>query len=249
MLQNFYKKTTMKKIAILFSLLIFILPETFSQSYYFGIKGGPTLGIQQWDGSQRNPLLRYHGTLFIETMSDVGEIGLFAQAGYHQKGSSLQAFNAINFSGNPIRLSGQAFVFENIDLVLGVKQRVDYSFLGSRNAYYSFGIRGDYTVRNNLDQYSSFGSLYWPFPEFVRQWMVGASVSGGLEFDVSSHIGGVFELSLHPDFTNQYEQPPIPNVRNPWTGAINTLNARTIKNVAIEISVGFRFLREIEYID
>lgn len=239
----------MKKYTILFSLLILFAFPAFSQSYYFGVKGGPTVGIQQWDGSQRNPLLRYHGSLFIETMSDVGEIGLFAQTGYHQKGSSLQSFLTTNQNGNPIRFSGQAFIFENIDLALGVKQRIDYSLLGSRNAFYTFALRGDYTVRTNLDEFSNLGSLFWPVPEFVRHWMAGATVSGGLEFDFTDYIGGVVELSLHPDFTNQYTQPQIPNVRNPWTGGFQTLNSRTIKNIAIELSVGFRFLREIEYVD
>lgn len=239
----------MKKSAIFFSLFILLSLQGFSQSYYFGVKGGPTIGIQQWDGSNRNPLFRYHGSLFIETLADVGEVGLFAQAGYHQKGSSLQSFLATNVAGNPIRLSGQAFVFENIDLVVGVKQRIDYSFLGSRNAFYTFGLRGDYTVRTNLDQYTGFNNLYWPVPDFVEKWMVGASISGGFEFDITNYIGGIFELSLHPDFTNQYAQPAIPNVRNPFTGGFSTLDARTIKNVTFEISVGFRFLREIEYID
>jgi len=239
----------MKKITILLSLLTILSISAFAQSYYFGLKGGPSIGFQQWDGIDRNALLRWHGSVFIESMAEVGEIGLFAQAGYHKKGSSIGGGLATGINGNPIRLSGQAFVFNNVDLVVGVKQRLDFSMMGSKNAFYTFGLRGDYTIDTNLEQYQDFNRGFLPFPEFVRKWNYGASISGGFEFDFMEYIGGIFEISIHPDFSFQYQQPAIPNVRNPWTGAFQTLNERTIRNVTLEISVGFRFLREIEYID
>ena len=239
----------MKKIIFLFLAFILVSTTAFSQSYYFGVKGGPTLGFQQWNGFDQNVLIRYHGSAFIESVAEPGEFVLFAQAGYHEKGSSLRGRQAFNQNGILIDLPTQGFIFQNIDLVLGVKQRLDVNFMGSSAAYYSFGVRGDYTIGNNLDQYTGFGNLFYPFPDFVEEWNYGGTLAGGFEFDFDKYVGAIVEFSVHPDFSFQYIQPEIGFVRNPFTGVDQNLSARRIRNTTFEISVGLRFLREVIYID
>ena len=42
----------------------------FSQDagFYFGPKAGLTIGMQNWNQSERDPLLSYHGAIFIESI-------------------------------------------------------------------------------------------------------------------------------------------------------------------------------------
>ena len=51
-------------IAILFSVI-----QLDAQGFAWGIKGGFTLGTQNWNGFERDPLIKYHGILFIESLS------------------------------------------------------------------------------------------------------------------------------------------------------------------------------------
>lgn len=239
----------MKRKITLLAAVLMVSGLAFGQSFYWGVKGGPTLGFQQWDGFDQNVLLRYHGSAFIESVAEPGEFVLFAQTGYHEKGSALRGGRATDVNGNLILIPTQGFIFRNIDLVVGIKQRIDFSFLGSSSAYYLFGLRGDYTYDTNLEQYSTIGSLFYPFPEFVEKWNYGATLGGGFEFDFTDYIGGILEFSVHPDFSNQYIQPELGNIRNPFTGLQQNLSSRTIRNTTFEISLGFRFLREVIYVD
>jgi len=238
----------MKRRITLLASVLMVSTFTFAQGFYFGVKGGPLLGFQQWDGFEQNVLLRYHGSAFIETIAEPGEFVLFAQSGYHEKGSALRGGRATDINGNLIVLPTQGFIFRNVDLVLGVKQRLDFKMMGSSSSYYMFGLRGEYTIGTNLEQYVGFGAFY-PFPEFVRPWNYGVTIGGGFEFDFSDYVGGILEFSIHPDFSNQYFQPELGNIRNPFTGLNQTLSSRTIRNTTFEISVGFRFLREVIYVE
>ncbi len=240
----------MKKILFTLLFIASTIGFAFAQSYAFGLKGGPTIGTQQWDGFDRQPLFSYHGVAFIESAPEDNSFALFAQSGYHVKGSSIGGNLGINpTTGNPFRFSSQGFEFHNIDLVLGAKQKFDKDFFGNSKAYYLFGVRGDYTISTNLDEYQQVNSIYFPIPQFVRKWNYGATVGGGFEVPLSDFVAGILELNIHPDFSNQYMQGAIPNVRNPFTGQLSTVPERTIRNLTFEISLGFRFLHKIEYID
>jgi len=73
------------------ALIFLFTHNTDAQSYAFGLKMGPTLGIQQWNGSNtRQPLVRYHATAFIESAPVENNYALFAQLGYHEVGSSVR---------------------------------------------------------------------------------------------------------------------------------------------------------------
>lgn len=237
-----------KYILLLFSAFLFIQFST-AQSYAFGLKGGLTAGFQKWDNFERDPLFSYHAISFIETAPEDNAFAVFAQLGYHVKGSAIRNRNFVDLSGNIVKPPTTKFEFRNLSLTVGGKQKYD---LGSNNKwYYLFGFRGDYTVDTNLDRYEDFNTIYpiYPFDAFVRKWNYGATVGGGLEFPVSPYISTIIEFTVNPDFSKSYRQPPILNVFDPFSGSNRNFNEREITNTTFEITVGFRFLHEIEYID
>ena len=86
------KHDFMKKISIIFSLIISLLflGEGFAQGSAFGIKGGGIMGTQTGSGAQSSVHLSYHGIAFIESLPAGDSYALFAQAGYHKRGSARQ---------------------------------------------------------------------------------------------------------------------------------------------------------------
>ena len=112
-------------------LLLCCIQIAQAQGYYFGLKGGMTIGMQQWQSLDRDPLFRYHGIAFVESIAEENSFGLFAQAGFHEKGSAIrnQLFrNSLN--GGFFRAPTYQFIFRNASLTLGAKQKFD---LGTSN--------------------------------------------------------------------------------------------------------------------
>jgi hypothetical protein len=244
---------------LLAGLAFFLAFPAFGQSFYFGIKGGPTLATQQWDQSfQRDPLLRYHFIAFTESYSEEDRYALFAQLGYHLKGSSIRTYRSTiqlpdgSYRDYPARVI--PFKFHNLALSLGGKQK--FPLGATSKAYYMFGIRGEYTVDTNLrpaelDVRDPYYAIY-PFEEFVRPWTFGAIAGAGVEFPFSELVAGLIEFTVNPDFTRQYDQPQIDNVINPnpdFGGGTITIPERQIVNVTFEMTLGVRFLRKVIYID
>ncbi|MEL6924324.1 MAG: hypothetical protein AAFO94_09770 [Bacteroidota bacterium] len=244
----------MKRFVFVILLLGMIGFELQAQGFAFGIKGGPTVGFQNWDGSSRDPLFKYHGILFIESAEEGSPFSLFAQAGYHIKGSAVR----YNFRPQCIDGLGNVFdcdfetleyQFRNASLTLGGKKRFENN---GRNLYYLFGLRGDFTINTNLEDYNNGRVAYfggYPLEGFVRKLNYGVTLGGGIEFPISDLVGAMVELTINPDFSRQYFQPPIPNVTNPFNGQSYTIPEREIRNVTLELTVGFRFLRKVIYID
>ena len=128
-------------------LLYFFLYASFSfaQSSAFGFKGGGLMGLQRWDNSfQTEPLFRYQGSVFIESYEEDSPFSLFAQAGYHIKGSSLRTYATVFVrpDGTQQTLPSQftPLEFRNLSLIIGAKQRVGSGFMGGQ-PYYMFGVR------------------------------------------------------------------------------------------------------------
>lgn len=233
-----------------------------AQGSYFGLKGGMTIATQQWNSFDRDPLIAYHGILSIESFPEQGKFSLFAQAGYHLKGSAIrQSLFGNPFNSSFVSFPAQRFEFHNISLSVGAKQII--SEIGGGQLYYMFGIRGDYTIDTNLDEYERFvernqitAGIY-PLDVYfttetllgVRRLNYGFLAGGGLNFPFSEYVEGLIEFTVNPDFSLQYEQPSIPNVIDPITGQNRTLPERKIRNLTFEITVGARFLRKIEYVD
>lgn len=226
--------------------------------YYFGIKGGLTIGQQQWNAYERDPLLAYHGIAFIESLPESGRFSLLAQAGYHVKGSSLRARNFFSgVSGNFLRAPAETFEFYNLSLTLGAKQVFSFTPRGG-GLYYLIGLRGDYTLDTNLDRYDELGDpsvnrlrLFYPLEsyEFINRFNYGLTAGGGLQLLLSEFVGVNLEFTVNPDFSVQYRQPAITNVTNPYNGQPMTLQEREIRNLTFELTLGFRFLRKIIYVE
>lgn len=240
----------MKKIVLL-GILVLSGFFALGQGYYFGVKGGLSVGFQNWSGLEQDPLFSYHGDVFVESKTEGNQFAMFAQLGYHVKGSALRNRSYFNSVGGFNRPPAREFRFNNAVLGLGGKQKFDF---GQKSKFfYSVGIRVEYTINTNLGEYSEINKilLYYPFNDynFIRRINYGLIAGGGLEFEFSEFYGMMLEFTINPDFSNQYTQPAIPNVTNPYNGQTTTLRERKIRNLTFEVSVGFRFLRKVEYID
>jgi len=240
-----------KKISFLFVLLVsslFFVHHGFSQSFWFGAKGGAAMNFQSWgDGSfsgsvNRDPLFSLNGDIFIESYDEYKKGTLYAQVGFHTRGSSFRFF-----SFNNTFTEQQGFKFRNIVAEVGAKKTLN---LGKElEPYFILGIRGEYTIGTNLDDYINFGSLYYPVSEFVRKFNYGVTAGGGFEMKMSELSNVFVEFSLQPDLSFQYEQQPLFNVIDPWTSQPVNLGLRQVRNLAIELKIGVKFLRKVEYID
>ena len=247
----------MKRLSIfLFFISTVFVQTSTAQGYAFGIKGGLAVGQQAWSsgGSATNNLLfKYHGAAFIESVSavDKGQSVLFAQLGYHLRGSAFRYRSDLAYdpSGTPVKISGftQEFIFKNIGLILGAKRR---GVLGNERAFYTVGIRGEYTVGTNLEDtpQNPFYISTYPQKDYVRNFQYGLTLSGGYEFPFSELAGCFVEFSIHPDLSRQYFRGEYPA----YDGFLRQnviVPTQAIRNISFELSIGFRFLRKVEYVD
>ncbi len=235
---------------LFFLLLTSFASMTFAQGSAFGIKGGPTMGFQRWNDFDQQPLFRYHGIVYIESL---GDNALFAQAGYHVKGSALRNLRFTNPNNNNIgTLPAQDFQFRNASLTLGAKKKHSIG-TGSTMAYYLLGIRGDFTINTNLSEYEDpslpFLNAYFPTDAWVRRLNYGVTIGGGFEFPFGELVGGLLEFTINPDLSKQYYQPALGNVYDPYTGTDRNIPERRITNITFEVTLGLRFLRIVEYVD
>ena len=247
--RKFYKSNSrMKKLYLIF-LFIGLAFGSWAQGSAFGIKGGPTMGFQKWNNYNQQPLFRYHGIVFIESL---GDNALFAQAGYHVKGSALRNLRFTNpISGNIGALPAQNFQFRNASLTIGAKKKHDMG-TGNTKAYYLLGLRGDFTINTNLEEYENivFGTINtWPSDQWVRRFNYGMTIGGGFEFPFGELVSGLLEFTINPDLSKQYYQPALGNVYDPYTGTDRSFSERKITNITLEMTFGLRFMRLVEYID
>lgn len=226
-----------------------------SQSYAFGIKGGLTAGMQQWEGQDRGLMFKYHGAAFIESANEDVTYSVFAEAGFHQRGSARRNLRFRTVSGNLFDAPTQEYIFNNVSLTLGAKDKKPIS--PEAFFYYGLGVRVEYTISTNLDVFrEQFEEIYgqniitgYPIPEYVRSWNYGITVQGGLEWHWTEFVAGIAELRVSPDFSTQYLQPPIRNAFDPVTGNTRSFNEQKAVNISIELSIGIRFLHKIIYVD
>jgi hypothetical protein len=228
--------------------VIFAFLDLKGQSFWFGAKGGAAMNFQSWgDGGfggsvNRDPLFSLNGDLFIESYDEFRKGALYAQAGYHVRGSSFRFF-----SFNNVFSEQQGFQFRNIVAEVGAKKSLINS--DKYNPYFILGVRGEYTISTNLDRYVEFGQLFYPINEFVRKFNYGVTAGGGFELPVSDLSNVFVEFSLQPDLSFQYEQQPLFNIIDPWTSQPTNIGLRQVRNLSIEAKVGIKFLRKVEYID
>jgi len=229
-------------IAVFISACLFLISfDSYGQSFIFGPKLGGTFGTQTWNGFDRNALLTYHGGLFIESYREEAKSSFIAYLGYNKRGSSQRGIiNSGLFS------SRQSFEFNNATLALAAKNR--FNTFSVNKAYYLVGVRFEYTLGTNLDQYLQYGGFF-PVEPFVNKFNYGPIAGVGYEMQFSEFVGAFIEASLSPDLSKQYEQPALSNVISPITGQVRNINSQTIRNITFEISVGLRLLRKVILID
>jgi hypothetical protein len=227
----------MKNILYILIILSFAFNAN-GQSFYFGPKGGIGINVQQWNSFQRDPLFSPFGDIFIESYTEDSPSSLYAQLGYHIRGSALRLQG---FSGS----FSNAFKFNNLVFVAGAKRII--SMDKKMRPYYIVGIRAEYNLGTNLDDFSAQQSLFYPLDFYVNRFVYGFTAGGGFDFDIGELYGGFIEFAVNPDLARQYDQPSIPNVISPYDGRSITIPNREIKNLSLEITFGFRFLRKVEY--
>ncbi len=249
----------MKKLILFTFILFFALTDQQAQEvtdtggFAFGIKGGPSLGTQKYSSGSREVLFAPHVIGFIESLPVDGKFALFAQAGLHVRGSAFRNQRFTSANNGSFFNASREFKYRNIALSLGAKQ---IRPLDENNSFYYFiGLRGEYTVNTNLLTFeelldpdnNTFSSLSFPVDDSVRKWNYGGILGGGIEFSISEFIGLIVELSINPDFSFQYRQPQI--TLSGGTSTALTVQEQFIKNNTLELSVGLRFQRIVEYID
>ena len=221
--------------------LAFISSSAYGQSYWFGPKGVMSFNIQSWNGFDRDPYLSFNGDVYIESEDASSRSSLYAQIGYHTRGSSSRVnfFNGDAFN--------QTFQFNNLVLELGAKKKLTSEV--NKGPYYLLGLRAEYTLSTNLNEFVRFQSPFYPVEQFVRKFNYGVTVGGGWEFEFSELVGGLIEFTINPDLSKQYEQPELQNIINPFSGVAGPLRARDVRNLSFEVKFGLRFMRKVEYID
>ncbi len=225
-------------------LVLFTGQEAKTQGFYFGPKGGMVLGFQNWNGFERDPLFAFSGDLFIETLDPNKTGSLYASIGYHVRGSAVRVLNPV--AG--FRFT-QGFRFNNISVVAGAKKKFKSS--GNFDSYYLVGIRGEYNLSTDFGNAGTnvATAAFFPIPELTNKFTYGITGGAGLEFYMSEFVSPFIELTINPDLSFQYNQPSIGNVTNPFTGITGPIPEREIRNMSIELTVGFKFLRKVVYID
>ncbi len=212
-----------------------------AQGAVFGIMAGPSLSNQRVNGFSREPFLRYHGLVFIESTSEINPNALYARLGYHIKGSAVNIQRFYDPIFNVERPgSSYAMEFHNISFSLGVKQRREF---GEKHFSYGFGVRGDYNVKGK------FGLLFAGMEGAQNKITYGVNVDAGLEFPLSELVSVVIELGISPDLS---EQMFIPQQNTGYTysdGQPVFIPETKLTNVVFEARAGFRFWHKVVYTD
>ena len=232
---------------ICYSLLslyfVFVSGSIWGQTagYHFGMKGGVSLANQSWNENDRRMLFTYHGNLFIESRDPDDRGALYAQIGMHTRGSSI---GITTFRRNDLN-----YQFQNLSFQLGAKKKVP-SNLGAQ-PYYFVGIRGEYTVGDNLleigERRLEISNVNPNFPLdiqdpiHIRKLNYGITLGGGFEFIGGEFFTPAIEFNISPDLSFQYDRPQIENT----TAGI--LPATQVRNITFEISLVMKFLREVIY--
>ena len=239
--------------SLIFGLLgLLMFNSGHAQSLWFGAKGGAAMNLQNWGnggdgvGLNRSPMFSVNGDILIESYDEFYKGALYAQLGFHTRGSSLRFFSFNNVFSDLLN-----YKFRNIVLELGAKKTLN---LGKEyNPYFILGIRGEYTVGTDFGNFTNQGLLFtnnFVDNAFVKKFNYGVTVGGGFEMYLSALSNVFAEFSIQPDLSFQYEQPPLYNLTSPWPpfDKVN-IGLQQVRNVSIEAKVGIKFLRKVEYID
>lgn len=211
-----------------------------SQSFWFGPRGGLSLGTQQGGNLGVQPMFGYNVGFFLETYDESNENGsLYMNLGLHQRGRSTNRFFS---SFQNLFVPSVSYRYNNVVAEIGAKK------FYSEKLFYKVGVRGEYTAFTNLDEVNDrIISINSPLPDFIRPFTGGITIGGGYQFNIGDLYGLSIEGNIMPDFFNQYTSPEVPNIIHPITGQNVTIRAQEIRNTTLEVTVAFRFLRKVIY--
>ncbi|MDQ3015540.1 MAG: hypothetical protein M3R25_02300 [Bacteroidota bacterium] len=224
-------------IVFLFSARILVAQ---GPAYIFA--GGPSLSTQRFSGFSRDPFLRYHGYVSIESTSEISPNALYARLGYHVKGSAIniqRLYDPVNMIER--QATSYAMEFHNLSFSLGIKQRREFGF--NKHLHYGFGIRGDYNIK------AKFGALFAGLEGAQNKITYGVNVDVGMELPLSELVSVVLEFGISPDFAEQLFIPPQETGYNYPDGSPVILPETKLTNVVIEARAGFRFWNKYIYTD
>lgn len=224
---------------ITISMVLFFIASRaiYSQSMYFGLKGGPTIAYQQWNGFQgTNPLLTYHIMAHLESYGK--ESVFYLNAGLNNKGRGLRYNDYINpISGRVVRGGYINVIFKNIELGTGIKKY--FPFGDQFEFFYSFGLRGSYTYD------AKYGNINYITNDAIRKWNYGVSAGGGIRFIQSEFVRPLLHISFSPDLSQQVNIPP--QEYDSPSGNRFTVPEQQIRNISLEIGITMQFLRKVIY--
>lgn len=225
---------------LLLSLICVTAATISAQGPAYIVALGPSLSNQRVSGFSREPFLRYHGYVSVESTSEINPNALYARLGYHIKGSAVNIRNFYDVDGNQYEGSSYAMEFHNLSVSLGIKQRRE---LGNKFYHYGFGIRGDYNIKTDFDL------LFKGLEGAQNKFTYGVNVDVGLESPLSELISVILEVGFSPDFAYQMFIPPQYTGYNYPDGSQVILPETKLTNVVIEARLGFRFWNKVIYTD
>jgi len=229
--------------------------QSYYKGYIWGLKGGPTLMRQAGHYRTRGTAYGYHLALYYESYDSRSPSQIYAQLGYHQRGSSLTRFyfgSLKNIANKAFQFDNPKFIYHNASLQIGIKN--SRQLHDQLSGYVGIGLRGEYTFNTNLDAYAKVNEEYgfpvYPDPALLRPFLYGFSLLLGTtlwKFDPLQYEAFA-ELGIHQDISPQYYQPPLRGrFVDPYTGQAQTLNEIKMRNFSIELSVGVRIYRLFIY--
>ncbi len=227
-----------KKLTILFFIAIILNNYSFAQDA-FGIKGGTTIGFQNWNGQQRQALVEPlgNGELFYETPFDSTSSFIF-EIGYHKRGSAIlqREFTYTDVALGQITVPATTYksVFECVNLQAAFRKSFPLS--GGFTSYALIGVRLEYMFRDTIAFYSRLPIVG------KNNILYGVSLGGGIEKRIgNSPIIIQLEAQIQPDFAKQIEQPAYPyyDKYQPQTNPI--LPEQKVINVTGEITLGLKY--------
>ncbi len=216
------------------------IPAMKAQGTVFEILAGPTLSTETVEGFERDPFLRLHGLLSIETSSDISPNALYARLGYHIKGSAVNIASYYDSDNKEHPASSNNMEFHNLSFSLGVKQRIE---LGANHISYGFGVRGDYNLKAKYDY------VFAGLTGTENSITYGVDVDAGFEFPLSELISCVIEIGVSPDLVEQIFIPMQDTGYNYPDGSPVIIHESKITNVVFEARAGFRFWHKVIYTD
>jgi len=217
---------------------LFFLPrEAITQSMYFGIKGGPVIAFQKWNGYRESkPLLALHLMGHLESYGD--ESVFFLNAGLNPKGRGLRYNDYVSpITGRVVRGGYSRIIFKNAEVGAGIKRY--YEWTEDFEFFYSFGLRLSYTYG------SEFGSIRYINTNGIRKWNYGVSAGGGFRLKSNEFFRPLLHITFSPDLSQQVYIPQQ-ELQTP-AGDRFMMPEQEIRNISLEIGITLQFLRKVIY--